>query len=188
MATAPITQLLSDLNAGDPKAYDRLVPLIYEELRVIAKRYRASEHNADTLNTTALVHEAFLKLTGQREVSWKNRSHFFGIAAQAMRRILVDYARQKRAQRRGGGHEKVDFDENRIGAAMRPESLLALDEALEQLAAFDPRMARIVEYRFFTGLKIEEVADMLEISTATVNRDWALAKAWLHRAMTRNAA
>lgn len=188
MATAPITQMLSNLNTGDPDAYNKLVPLIYDELRVIARRYRYNEHNADTLNTTALVHEAFLKLTGQREVEWKNRAHFFGIAAQAMRRILVDYARQKKTQRRGGDQAKVEFEEGHMAAAMRPENLLALDEALEQLAAFDPRMARIVEYRFFTGLKISEVAEILEISPATVNRDWALAKVWLHRAMTQNQA
>jgi len=175
-----VTELLAGMQAGDPQAAEQLIPLVYQELRRLAGHYMRAERPDHTLQATALVHEAYLKLVDQTQVTYQNRAHFFGIAAQLMRRILVDHARAHQAEKRGSG-QKLQLDE----AAALPESrevdLVALDEALQELAKLDPQQSRIVELRFFAGLSIEETATVLEISPATVKRDWAMARAWLHQ-------
>jgi RNA polymerase sigma-70 factor (ECF subfamily) len=172
-----ITDLLQALEAGSPEAVDRLIPLVYSELRVLASGYLRAERGDHTLQTTGLVHEAYLKLVDQRRTSWKNRKHFFGIAAQAMRRILVDYARRRRSAKRDAGRP-ITLDEELAGTRDEGD-ILGVDEALGRLAALDERQARIVELRYFAGLSIEETAEALEVSPATVKRDWLLARAWL---------
>ncbi len=185
MHEADVTQLLHQLNAGDAAAAESLVPRIYDALRAIAHNHLRNERTGHTLGTTALVHEAYLKLVDQKRATWQSRAHFFAVASQAMRRILVDYARHAQAAKRGGGAAHVTL-EDAVGLRVTQEpDLLALDEALDLLASFDPRQARIVEYRFFSGLTIEETASVLEISPATVKRDWTLAKAWLYRTMSQ---
>lgn len=174
-----ITDLLQALDAGAPGAVDRLIPLVYGELRQLAASYLRSERGDHTLQTTGLVHEAYLKLVDQRRTTWKNRKHFFGIAAQAMRRILVDYARQRRSAKRDGG-PLLTLDEELAGAR-QDSDILGVDEALTRLAALDARQARMVELRYFAGLTIEETAEALEISPATVKREWLSARAWLQR-------
>jgi len=156
------------------------MPVVYAELKALAAGYLRSERADHTLQTTGLVHEAYLKLVDQKRTTWKNRSHFFGIAAQAMRRILVDHARKRRAAKRDGGHP-ITLDDDLPGVATATAEVLAVDEALERLAALDPRQARIVELRYFAGASIEQTAEALEISPATVKRDWLSAKAWLQR-------
>ena len=168
---------------GQGGAREALWPLIYDELRAIAERQLRRERANHTLNTTALVHEAYLKLVDQTHLNLKNRLHFFGIASRVIRNILIDYARLHRAAKRGGGHAKTSLDNKDIVLEDRAEELLMLDEALTRLASFDERLARVVEYRFFGGLTIEETADLLGISTMTVKRDWNKAKAWLYREM-----
>lgn len=177
-----ITQLLIDWEKGDQAALERLMPLVYSELRRLATNYLRRERAEHTLQPTALVNEAYLKLIDQRNARWQNRAHFFGIAAQLMRRILVDHARQHRAAKRGG------LDQQRISITSaervmkQPEvDLLALNEALEELAQMDPQQGRIVELKFFGGLSIDEIAEVLSIGHATVERDWKLARAWLRR-------
>lgn len=180
----PVTQLLVEWQNGSQKALDRLIPLVYEELRTIAGRYLSRESVGHTLQSTALVHEAYFRLVGQRRVQWQNRAHFFGIAAQMMRRILVDHARHQHRDKRGGPAQKLSLDE--AIAVAEPEvdvDLLALDEALTALARIDPRGARIIELRFFSSLTIEETAEVLDVSTGTVKRDWIAARAWLYREM-----
>ena len=180
----PVTQLLVEWQNGSQKALDRLIPLVYEELRTIAGRYLSRESVGHTLQSTALVHEAYVRLVGQRRVQWQNRAHFFGIAAQMMRRILVDHARHQHRDKRGGPAQKLSLDE--AIAVAEPEvdvDLLALDEALTALARIDPRGARIIELRFFSSLTIEETAEVLDVSTGTVKRDWIAARAWLYREM-----
>ena len=180
----PVTQLLVEWQNGSQKALDRLIPLVYEELRTIAGRYLSRESVGHTLQSTALVHEAYFRLVGQRRVQWQNRAHFFGIAAQMMRRILVDHARHQHRDKRGGPAQKLSLDE--AIAVAEPEvdvDLLALDEALTALARIDPRGARIIELRFFSSLTIEETAEVLDVSTGTVKRDWIAARAWLSREM-----
>jgi len=177
-----VTRLLIDLQQGKDGASDQLVPLVYSELHDLAVHYMRSERGDHTLQPTALVHEAYMKLVDQRNASWQNRSHFFGIAAQAMRRILVDHARRKRATKREGG-ERVTLDESVAEAPQRSVDLIALDDALNKLAALDPRQARVVELRFFGGLDIEQTAESLGISPATVKRDWTFARAFLQREM-----
>jgi RNA polymerase sigma factor (TIGR02999 family) len=163
---------------------DRLLPLVYEELKVLAMSQLRRERNEHTLGPTALVHEAFLRLVDQRSVSWQGRSHFFGVAAQAMRRVLVDHARRRAAAKRGRQHQ-VTLESGAMEAGdERPEEILAVDEALERLATTDPRPARLVELRYFAGFSIEEAAGLLEISPATAKRDWAFARAWLQRELT----
>ena len=175
------TQLLIGWSKGDKEALDALLPLVYEELRKQAARYLRRERAGHTLQTTALIHEAYLKLVDQKNVHWQNRAHFFGIAAQLMRRILVDHARTKKRAKRGGSDIRVSFnDANLIGQA-RDLDIVALDEALARLAEIDQQQSRIVELRFFSGLTVEETAEILAISPATVKRDWSMAKAWLHR-------
>ncbi len=177
-----VTRLLLDLQQGREGAADALVPLVYAELHDLAVHYMRGERDSHTLQPTALVHEAYMRLVDQRNASWQNRSHFFGIAAQAMRRILVDHARRKRASKREGG-ERVTLDESVAEAPQRSVDLIALDDALLKLAALDPRQARVVELRYFGGLDIEQTAESLGISPATVKRDWTFARAFLQREM-----
>ena len=177
-----VTRLLSALQQGETGAADALVPLVYAELHHLAVHYMRGERAEHTLQPTALVHEAYMRLVDQRNASWRNRSHFFGIAAQAMRRILVDHARRKRATKREGG-DRVTLDESVAEAPQRSVDLIALDDALLKLAALDPRQARVVELRFFGGLDIEQTAESLGISPATVKRDWTFARAFLQREM-----
>ena len=173
-----VTRLLSAVNEGDGEAREELVRVVYGELRDLAGRYMGRERSGHTLQPTALVNEAWMKLTDQSRVEWKGRAHFFGIAAQAMRRILVDHHRRHSALRRGSG-QAVTLREDVALDFQDPVDLVALDEALEELAVMDPRAARIVELRFFGGLSVEETAQVLDVSTPTVKRDWRTARAWL---------
>jgi len=185
MSTAPshdVTQLLARWTSGDPQVLDTLFSVVYNELRRLARSYLQRERSDHTLQSTALVHEAYLRLVDQN-VSWQNRAHFFGIAAQMMRRVLVDHARSRNAAKRGDGVCRVTLDEDLVGANQRDVDVIALDQALTDLAAFDPQQSRIVELRFFAGLSIEDTAEALKISPATVKREWAMAKAWIHREM-----
>ena len=186
-AAAEVTQLLAAWGDGDAAARDRLVPLIYGELRRLAHRHLADERRADTLNTTALVHEVYLKLVRLDRTDWKGRAYFFAVASRAMREILVDHARARGRQRRGGGAAVIPLEPALAVAEERADDVLALDEALTRLAAFDERLGRIVEYRFFGGLTAEEIGAVLGLPAHTVHREWAVARAWLHRAM-REAA
>jgi RNA polymerase sigma factor (TIGR02999 family) len=175
-----ISELLDAWSGGDREAWNRLVPLVYNELRGQAHRFLRHERAGHSLQTTALVHETYLKMVEQREVRWDNRKHFFWLAAEIMRRILVDYARQRNRQKRGGEIELLPLDSTfQIAAEETEIDLLALDEALNKLAQFDAQQAKVVELRFFSGLNIEETAEALSVSPATVKRDWAMAKAWL---------
>ena len=179
-----VTRLLADLSGGQTGALERLLPLVYDELKQLAASQLRRERDEHTLGPTALVHEAFFRLVDQRSVSWQGRAHFFGVAAQAMRRILVDHARRRSAAKRGRQHQ-VTLDSEAAGADDAPaEEVLAVDEALERLAAVDPRQAKLVELRYFAGFSIEEAAELLEISPATAKRDWAFARAWLQRELT----
>jgi RNA polymerase sigma factor (TIGR02999 family) len=178
-----ITRLLQQWQTGSPEAFQRLVPLVYDELRAIASRHLSREWRHNHLQTTAVVNEAYLKLFGQREVDWQNRGHFFAVAAQLMRRILVDHARHEQRQKRGGGSLPVSLNDA-IPAARAPldeVETLDLDRALQKLEQIDPDEAKIVELRFFGGLTIEETAAALGISIATVKREWSIAKGWLYR-------
>ena len=177
-----ITQLLIDWGKGDQAALERLMPLVYSELRRLASNYLRRERAEHTLQPTALVNEAYLKLVDQRNARWQNRAHFFGIAAQLMRRILVDHARQRQAVKRGGVDQQRLSITSAEAVVKQPEiDLLALNEALDELAQMDSQQSRIVELKFFGGLSIEETAEVLGISHATVERDWKLARAWLRR-------
>lgn len=176
-----VTQLLIAYGEGDRKALDQLLPVVYAELHQIALRQMRHERADHTLNATALVHEAYLKLMDQNQVSWQNRAHFFAIASRMMRQILISYARKHNAEKRGGGQAHTLLDGKEIALGERADELLALDEALTQLGSFDERLAQVVEYRFFGGLTIEETAAVLDVSTMTVKRDWNKAKAWLYR-------
>jgi len=176
-----VTQMLHDWSDGDREAFDKLVPIVYEELRRQAVRYLRRERPGHTLQTTALIHEAYIRLIDQTNVRWQNRAHFFGIAAQLMRRILVDHARSRQAAKRGGSDIKVPLEEAIIASEGREVDLVALDEALERLAAIDPQQSRVVELKFFSGLSVEETAEVLGISPRTVKRDWNVAKGWLRR-------
>ncbi|MDQ7065988.1 MAG: ECF-type sigma factor [candidate division KSB1 bacterium] len=182
---AEITLLLRELREGDTGVVDRLMPLVYETLQAIARRQLRRERRYHTLDTTALVHEAYLKLVDQKRVEWQNRAHFFAIAAQAMRRILINYARKRLAEKRGGGQPLATFNEQSMLRETRAEELLALDEALAALAHMHERQARVVEYRFFGGLTHEEIAHVLGVSVPTVRRDWRLARAYLTRELRR---
>jgi RNA polymerase sigma factor (TIGR02999 family) len=178
-----ITGLLVAWRAGDRAAFDRLLPLVYDELRRIAHRQLGRERTDHTLGTTALVHEAYLKLVDQTRAQLVDRTHFFTVAARAMRRILVDYARRHRAVKRGGAQAPVSLDETTIVADQRAETLVALDEALTRLAAVDVRLSQVVECRFFGGLTEEETAEALAVTARTVRRDWVKAKGWLSHAL-----
>jgi RNA polymerase sigma-70 factor, ECF subfamily len=185
---AAVTQLLMEASHGNRQALDQLTPLVYQELRRIAGQRMRQERPGSTLQPTALVHEAYLALINQREATWQNRSHFFAIAAQEMRRILLMHARAKRAQKRGAGRNQVTLDEALVFAESHAEDLIAIDDCLERLSALDPQQARIVELKFFAGLTVEETAEVLGVGTATVKRDWAMARAWLLTQLAKSAA
>jgi len=190
MTSVAITQLLQDWQAGDRGALDRLLPLVYDELHLIASRRLAGERPGGTLQTTALVNEAYIKLIDQRRVDWRNRAQFFAIAAQLMRRILIDDVRRRRADKRGGDVVTSDVAEVAL-AAPEPSidhvDLLELDRVLQELEQLDPDQARIVELRFFGGMSVEETAAAVGASVSTVKREWAIAKGWLHRALSGRA-
>lgn len=176
-----ITHLLKEWSDGDRQALDKLTPLVYEELRHQAARYLRRERPGHTLQTTALIHEAYLRLIDAKDVHWQSRAHFFAIAANLMRRILVEHARRRDADKRGGSQVRVQLDEALAVADEADVDLLAIDEALDRLAAIDPQQARVVELRFFSGLSVEETAAALGVSPKTVKRDWSVARAWLRR-------
>lgn len=178
------TELLRSWRRGDPAALDALTPLVYSELRRIAESYLRSERPGHTLQATALVHEAYLRLVGQKKVDWEDKAHLLAMAAKMMRRILTDYARARKAMKRGWDG-KVTFDEEQHGRENRAVTILALDEAMEQLKAKDARQAKIVELKYFAGLSIEETGAVLEISPATVKREWRTARAWLRTTLGR---
>ncbi len=181
-----ITQLLKQWRDGKREVLESLMPLVYEELRRQASRYLKKERSNHTLQTTALINEAYLKLIDQREVVWQNRAHFFAIAAQAMRRILVDYARQRQREKRGGQAENLPLEQAiSIVSQEKSVDLVALDDALTRLEKFDERQARVVELRYFSGLSIDETAEVLSVSNVTVRRDWNMAKAWLLQEITK---
>lgn len=176
-----VTRILIDWSGGDRDAPLRLMPLVYEELRRIARSYLEQERSDHTLQATALVHEAYLRLVDQKTATWQNRAHFLGVAAHSMRRILVDYARSRRAEKRGGHLEKISFDGTVDFSDERTVDLVALDDALNDLANFDQRQSDIVEMTFFGGLTNEEIGEVLGISPSTIKREWRLARAWLRR-------
>lgn len=184
--TQEVTQLLFKISHGDRTALDELLPLVYDELRRLADRYLRRERSDHTLQATALVNEAYLRLVDQN-VPWQNRAHFFGVAAEMMRRILVDHARSHQAQKRGSGGVKLSLDEAINMSDERATDLISLDDALTALAEFDPQKSRIVELRFFAGLSIEETARVLGVGTATVIRQWRMAKAWLYREVSKES-
>jgi len=183
--THEVTQLLIDWSNGDRAALDKLLPVVEEELRRLAHRYMSRERAGHTLQTTALVNEAFVRLVNRRNVQWQNRAHFFGIAAQLMRTILVDHARSHASAKRGGGAHKLELDEAMVVLRQKASEVLALDEALKQLALIDAQQSRIVELRFFGGLTVEETAEVLHLSPATIKREWSTAKAWLYRELAK---
>lgn len=187
----PVTELLARWRSGDQNALDALMPLVYSELRQLAQHYLRKERNDHTLQSTALVHEAYLRLAGQSAPQWQNRAHFFGIAAHLMRQILVEHARGRGAAKRGGGATKITLDES-LGMSMATAQqnevdVIVLDKALDALTELDEQQGRIVELRFFGGLTIEDTSEVLGISPATVKREWVTARAWLFRAMTGEA-
>jgi RNA polymerase sigma factor (TIGR02999 family) len=179
-----VTQLLQAWGDGDERALEKLTPLVYGELHQLARRYMAGEASGHILQTTALVHEVYLRLVDFREISWQNRAYFFGVCARLMRQILVDFARSRRRLKRGGEAPQVSLDEALVVSREAPTNLLALDEALNALAELEPRKSQVVELRFFGGLSVEETAEVLSVSEETILRDWRLAKAWLLREMS----
>lgn len=183
-----VTELLKAWGNGEQEALDRLIPLVYSELHRIAHRYMERERRTHTLQPTALVHEAYERLIDLKRVSWQNRTHFFAVSAQVMRRVLVDYARAKRFSKRGGERRHVPLNETVAVFRDRQTDIVALDDALQTLAGIDERKGRVVELRFFGGLSIKEVADVLQVSQETVLRDWRLAKVWLLRELSREGA
>jgi len=188
MLEGQVTQLVQQLEGGDPAVVDQLLPLVYDSLRARAESLLRREGAGHTLQATAMVHEVYLKLVDQDRVQWKGRAHFVAVASQAMRRVLVDHARAKKAGKRGGGRLKVTLDENLALSVERDEDVLALNEALEKLQRLDERQARMVELRFFGGLKVKEVAEVLSVSTRTVESDWTMVRAWLRRELGSGAA
>lgn len=182
-----VTKLLLDWGNGDKAALDKLFPAVYQELRRLARNHMRRERADHTLQTSALVNEAYLRLVDYKQVHWQNRAHFYAVAAQAMRRILVDYARAHRAAKRGAGGQKVSLDEAAIISEERAEELLALDNALNRLEQLDDRKCRIVEMRYIGGLSVEEVAEVVGISARTVEREWRAAKAWLYREISKGS-
>lgn len=178
-----VTQLLIDWNNGDQSALDKLMPLVDRELHRLAHHYMRRENPGHTLQTTALVNEAYMKLIDQKRVHWKNRAHFFALSAQLMRRILVDHARSRKYAKRGGGTQRLSFAETMLISPHKGGDLIALDDALDKLAAIDTRKSKVVELRFFGGLSVEETAEALQISGVTVMREWSMAKAWLYNSL-----
>jgi RNA polymerase sigma factor (TIGR02999 family) len=185
--SAAITRLLVDWRGGDQAALEQLIPLVHDELRRLARRHMARERVGHTLQATALVNEAFVRLIDVQQVKWQDRAHFFAMSSRLMRRILVDFARSKGYQKRGGGAQKVSFDEALVVTTEPGQDLVALDDALNALAAFDGRKAQVVEMRFFGGLSVEETAEALKVSVDTVMRDWKLSKAWLLRELKQSS-
>ena len=183
--THQVTQLLIAWSNGDQSAFDKLMPLIDEELRRLAHRYMSRERAGHTLQTTALVNEAFLRLVNRKNLQWQNRAHFFGLAAQVMRTILVDHARSHASAKRGGGTRNLELDEALVVSQQKASEVIALDEALKQLALIDPRQSRIVELRFFGGLTVEEAAEVLHVAPVTIKREWSTAKAWLYHELAK---
>lgn len=179
-----VTRLLQAWGSGDQEALQQLIPLVYNELHRLAHHYMAAEQSAQTLQTTALVHEAYLRLVDVKNVDWQNRAHFYGICARLMRRILIDFARSRNYDKRGGHFPHIELDEAATVSAVVGSELLAVDEALKQLASVDARKSAVVELRFFGGLTVEETAAALSVSVETVMRDWKLAKAWLLRELS----
>lgn len=183
-----VTQLLRNWHNGDQSALDKLMPLIYDELHRMARRYMRRERTGHTLQTSALVNEAYLRLAGQRNIEWQSRAHFFAVAAQVMRRLLVDYARGRKYTKRGGDRLQVTLDETAGAFEGQPAEVLALHEALEKLAAVDQRKSRLVELRYFGGMSVEETAEVLGVSGVTVKREWLKAKAWLYREINKGGS
>jgi RNA polymerase sigma factor (TIGR02999 family) len=183
--THDVTQLLVDWSKGDQAALDKLVPVVEQELRRLAHHYMSRERAGHTLQTTALVNEAFVRLVHRQNVQWQNRAHFFGIAANLMRTILVDHARSHACAKRGGGAEKLELNEALVVSQHKASEVIALDEALKELELIDPQQSRIVELRFFGGLTVEEAAEVMHVSPATIKREWSTAKAWLYRELAK---
>ena len=186
-SSGEVTQLLDELRRGNRDAEAKLVPLVYTQLRRLAAHYLRQERPDHTLQPTALVHEAYLRLVEQRRVQWQSRAHFFGVAAQLMRRILVDYARERQAGKRAGIERRISLEQVLVFSQEKSGKLIALDEALQRLAQLDPRQSRIVELRFFGGLSVEETAEVVGISPRQVKRDWSVARAWLHGELTEGS-
>jgi RNA polymerase sigma factor (TIGR02999 family) len=186
-SSQPVTELLARWKSGDVSARDALVPLVYDELRRIARRCLSGQSSSNTLQPTALVHEAYLRLARRDSIDWQGRAHFFALSAQMMRQILVDHARMQAAAKRGSNAVTVVVDEASAVSKVRNLDLIALDDAMQRLAALDPRQCQIVELRFFGGLSIEETAQTVNISPATTKREWATARLWLHRAMSNHS-
>jgi RNA polymerase sigma factor (TIGR02999 family) len=180
-----VTQLLAAWRDGDQQALDKLMPLVYDELRRLAHRYMKRQSDGQTLQTTAVVHEAYLRLAGRDEVHWQNRAHFFAVCAQVMRNLLVDRARARQTEKRGGGINQVEVDAGGIAAPTQRDEILDLHEALEKLNQIDPRKSRIVEMRYFGGMSVEETAAVLELSPITIKREWLKARAWLYLEMNK---
>jgi RNA polymerase sigma factor (TIGR02999 family) len=187
-AAGDVTQLLAELQDGRSDAASQLMPLVYDELHRLAGRQMRRERSDHTLQATALVHEAYLRLVNQPQRTWQNRAHFIAVAAQVMRRLLVDYARARRTSKRGSEPQRVPLEQEPLITEEQSEEVVSLDEALERLAQLDERQSRIVELRFFGGLTVDETAEVLCISSKTVKRDWTLARAWLHREVSRTRA
>ena len=179
-----VTQLLLAWSNGEQAALEKLIPLVYDELHRLAHHYMGGERPGHTLQTTALVNEAYLRLVDSRHVRWQNRAHFFAVSAQLMRRILVDFARSRRNLKRGGGVQQVSLDEALVVSEGRGADFLALDDALSALATLDPRQSQVMELRYFGGLSVAETAETLKVSPGTVRRDWSLGRAWLHRELS----
>ena len=184
-STLEVTGLLQAWGRGDEEALQKLMPLVYEQLHAAARRYMAGERPGHTLQTTALIHETYLRLVDIRKIKWQDRAHFLAVCAQLMRRILIDFARSRGYQKRGGAAARVDFDEALTVTAQPDANLVALDEALNRLAEVDERKSKVVELRFFGGLAVKETAEVMRVSTDTVMRDWKLAKVWLLRELRR---
>jgi RNA polymerase sigma-70 factor (ECF subfamily) len=180
-----ITLLLIDWSEGDENALERLMPLVYDELRQMARNYMRRQPSGHTFQTTELIHEAYLKIVRGEEKRWQNRAHFFGVAAKAMRHILVDYAKSKRRNKRGGWQDRITFVEEMAVSSRRSEEIVALDDALNQLAVLDERKVRVVEMKFFGGLTAEEIAAVLKVSPETIKRDWNFARTWLQRELVK---
>ena len=180
-----ISLLLANWNEGDEYALEQLMPLVYHELRLMARRHMRRQPSGHTFQTTDLIHETYLKIAGDVERNWQSRTHFFGVAAKAMRHILVDYARSKNNQKRGGWQERVTLQENMRVTNQSTEDIVALDDALNRLAALDERKVRVVDMKFFAGLKVEEIAGVLKVSPETVKRDWNFAQTWLLRELKK---
>ena len=181
-----ITLLLEECVNGKKEAVNELLPLVYNELKRISSKYLHDEYRNHTLQTTELVHEAYIKLIGGHEINWQNRSHFFGIAANSMRQILVDYSRRRNSQKRGEGKTHVSLDDAEGMIFSSEEDIIALDDALKKLEAFDPELSKVVELRFFAGLNVDETAKVMNCSASTVKREWSLAKSWLYREMGKS--